>query len=166
MTQSGKTVARAILAVTGITLLVANVYALQNYYFLENQWVKSDLREAAGKLAKEFQAGDVVVHITESSFRPFQWYLGDGVVQGVIDPPVYQPHLFRVTGDGRLPQSASGFQRIWLVLYSDQFHPNLAEMTRGWMDHHHHFIRAVFDSGTVFVGLYERQDPQLLPAAK
>jgi mannosyltransferase len=165
MTQPGKTATRAVVVLTGIALLIANVYALQNYYFLENQWVKSDLREASNKLAKEFRTGDVVVHITESSFRPFQCYLGDEVKQGMIDAPVYQPHLFRVTGDGRLPQSTSGFQRIWLVLYPDQFHPNLAETTRDWMNHHHHFVRVLYDSSTVFVGLYERQDPQLVPAA-
>ncbi len=166
MTQPRKMASRAVLVLTGIALLVANLYALRNYYFLENRWVKSDLREAAGKLAKEFQAGDVVVHITESSFRPFQWYLGDGVGQGVIDPPVYQPHLFRVTGDGRLPQSTSGFRRIWLVLYPDQFHPDLAGTTHDWMNRHHHFVRALYDSSTVFVGLYERLDPQLAPTAK
>jgi uncharacterized membrane protein len=166
MTQPGKMAARGILVLTGIALLVANLYALRNYYFLENRWVKSDLREAAGKLAKEFQAGDVIVHVTESSFRPFQYYLGNGAGQGMIDPPVYQPHLFRVTGDGRLPQSTGGFQRVWLVLYPDQFHPNLAETTRDWMNHHHHFVRALYDSGTLFVGLYEPQDPQLAPTAK
>jgi uncharacterized membrane protein len=165
VTQAGKMVTRAVLVLTGIVLLVANVYALRNYYFMENRWVKSDLREAAGKLAREFQAGDVVVHITESSFRPFQCYLGDGVDQGMINPPVYQPHLFRVTGDGRLPQSTRGFKRIWLVLYPDQFHPDLAETTRDWMNHHHHFVRALYDANTVFVGLYERQDPQLVPVA-
>jgi uncharacterized membrane protein len=166
VTQPGKMATRAVLVFTVVTLLVANLYALRNYYFLENRWVKSDLREAAGKLAKEFQAGDVVVHITESSLRPFQCYLGDGVGQGVIAPPVYQPHLFRVTGDGRLPQSTRGFRRIWLVLYPDQFHPNLAETTRDWMNHHHHFVRAPYDSSTVFVGLYERQDPQLVPTSR
>ncbi len=166
MTQPGKMVARAVLIFTAIALLAANLYALRNYYFLENRWVKSDLRDAAGKLAKELRAGDIVVHMTESSFRPFQWYLGDGVGQGVINPPVYQPHLFPVTGDGRLPQSTSGIHRIWLVLYPDQFHPNLAQTTRDWMDHHHHFVQTLYDSGGVFVGLYERQDPQLAPTAK
>ncbi len=166
VSQPCKMAARAVLVLAGIALLVANLYALRNYYFLENRWVKSDLREAAVRLAKEFQAGDVVVHITESSFRPFQCYLGDGVRQGVIDPPVYQPHLFRVTGDGRLPQSTSGFRRIWLVLYPDQFHPDLAETTHDSMNHHHHFVRALYDSNAVFVGLYERQDAQLVPTAK
>jgi uncharacterized membrane protein len=166
LSQPGKIAARAVVAFTGMVLLLANVYALRNYYFLENRWVKSDLRRAAGKLEKEFQAGDVVVHLTESSLRPFQWYLGDRVTQGVIDPPVYQPHLFHVTGDGRLPQSASGIRRIWLVLYPDQFHPNVAETTRDWMDRHHHFVRALHESSTVFIGLYERRDPQLAPTAK
>ncbi|MGO9526487.1 MAG: glycosyltransferase family 39 protein [Verrucomicrobiia bacterium] len=166
VSQPCKMAARAVAILIVAALLVANLYALRNYYFLENRWVKSDLREAAVRLAKEFQANDVVVHITDSSFRPFQCYLGDGVRQGVIDPPVYQPHLFRVTGDGRLPQSTSGFRRIWLVLYPDQFHPNLAGTTRDWMNHHHHFVRALYDSNAVFVGLYERQDPQLVTTAK
>jgi mannosyltransferase len=166
VTQSGKVATRTVVVLAAIALLAANVYALRNYYFLENRWVKSDLRGAAGKLANEFRAGDIVVHLTESSFRPFQWYLGAGVVQGMIDPPVYQPHLFRVTGDGRLPQSSSGFRRIWLVLYPDQFHPDLAERARDWMNQHHHFVCAIYSSNTVFVGLYERQNPQLVPAAK
>jgi hypothetical protein len=166
VTQPGKMATRTVLVLTGIALLVANAYALRNYSFLETRWVKSDLREAAGKLAKEFQAGDIVVHITESSFRPFQYYLGVGVVQGIIAPPAYLPHKFRVIGDERLPQSTTEFRRIWLVLYPDQFHPNLAEPTRDWMGHHHHFIRALYDSGNVFVGLYERQDPQLVPITK
>lgn len=164
--QARKTSARAAVASIGVLLVAANSHALRNYYFLENRWVKSDLREAAGKLVKEFQTGDVVVHITESSLRPFQWYLGAGADQGMIAPPVYQPHLFRVTGDGRIPQSTRGFQRIWLVLYPDQFHPDLAGTTRDWMNQHHHFVRAIHDANGVFVGLYERQDPQLVPTAK
>ena len=79
-------------------------------------------------------------------------------------PPVYLPHLFPVTGDGRLPSATGNFQRIWLVLYPDHFHPDRAEKTRDWMNQHHHFVQALYDSSTVFVGLYERQDPQLAPA--
>jgi len=50
VTRPGKMAARTVLALTGIALLAANLYALRNYYFLENRWVKSDLRDAAGKL--------------------------------------------------------------------------------------------------------------------
>jgi hypothetical protein len=79
---------------------------------------------------------------------------------------VYLPHLFRVTGDGRLPQSTNGFQRIWLVLYPDFAHPGVADKDHGWMDQHHQFVRVLHDFGTVFVGLYERRDSQLAPTGE
>ena len=79
-------------------------------------------------------------------------------------PPVYLPHLFRVTGDGRLPSATGGFQRIWLVLYPDFAHLGVPERTRDWMDQHHHFVEALHESGMIFVGLYERKDTQLIPA--
>jgi uncharacterized membrane protein len=159
--QAGRAVARAIVAFAVAALLVANVYALRNYYFSNNGWVKSDLRVAAGKIAREFRSGDIIVHSSEFSYRPFEYYLGDGVAQGVITAPVYLAHLFQVTGDGRLPQSTSGFKRIWLVLYPDFAHPGVPEKTRDWMDHHHHFLQPLHNSSMVFVGLYERQDAPL-----
>jgi uncharacterized membrane protein len=164
--QPARAVARAEVAFAVAVLLVANLYALRNYYVSNNGWVKSDLRVAAGKLAREFRSGDIIVHSSEFSYRPFECYLGDGVAQGVITAPVYLPHLFRVTGDGRLPQSTSGFRRIWLVLYPDFAHPGVPEKTRDWMDNHHHFLQPLHNSSTVFVGLYERQDPQLVPAGE
>jgi len=82
----------------------------------------------------------------------------------VAMPPVYLPHLFRVTGDGRLPSSTAGFQRIWLVLYPDFAHPGVPEKARAWMDHHHHFVRPLHESSMILVGLYERNDAQLIPA--
>jgi uncharacterized membrane protein len=164
--QTGKATARALVVFAVVALLSANLCALRNYYFSENAWVKSDLREAAGQLAREFQAGDIVVHTSEFSYRPFEFYLGNGVEQGVATSPVYLPHLFRVTGDGRLPSSMDGFHRIWLVLYPDHFHPDRAEKTREWMDQHHHFVQPLHDSSTVFVGLYERKDAQLVPTEK
>ncbi|HTS16548.1 MAG TPA: glycosyltransferase family 39 protein [Verrucomicrobiae bacterium] len=163
ITQSGRTMARVVVTFIGVALLASNAFALRNYYFSENGWVKSDLRDATTKLAVEIEPGDIVVHLSEHSLRPFQCYLGSGVAEGVIDTPVYQSHLFAVTGDGRLPQSTAGYKRIWLVLYPDQFHRDLAETARDWMNQHHHFLRALHESNTVFVGLYERRDPQLAP---
>jgi uncharacterized membrane protein len=164
--QPGKTAARLAIGFGALALLAANLYALRNYYSSENAWVKSDLRVAAGKLVGEFRTGDIIVHTSEFSYRPFEYYLGTNVAQGVIRAPVYLSHLFRVTGDGRLPQSTGGFQRIWLVLYPDQFHPEIAEKSHGWMDQHHQFVRALHNSSTVFVGLYERRDPQLAPTSE
>jgi uncharacterized membrane protein len=164
--QPGKTAARLTMGFGAIALLVANLYALRNYYSSENAWVKSDLRVAAGKLAGEFRAGDIILHTSEFSYRPFEYYLGTNVAQGVITAPVYLPHLFRLTGDGRLPQPTDGFRRIWLVLYPDFAHPGVAEKDHGWMDRHHQFVRAVHNSSTVFVGLYDRRDGQLVPASE
>ena len=163
-TQAGRGITRALVVFAVVVLLTANLYALRNYYFSENDWVKSDLHEAAHELGQRFQADDIIVHTSEFSYRPFEYYLGRGIAQGVATPPVYLPHLFPVTGDGRLPSATGNFQRIWLVLYPDHFHPDRAEKTRDWMNQHHHFVQALYDSSTVFVGLYERQDPQLAPA--
>jgi uncharacterized membrane protein len=166
ITHAGRPLVRSVTVLAGLLLLLANLHALRNYYFSENDWVKSDLRDAATRLATEIQPGDIVLHLSEHSLRPFQCYLGTRVVQSVIDTPVYRPHLFLVTGDGRLPQSTAGYKRIWLILYPDQFHRDLAETTRNWMNQHHHFVKALRDSSTVFIGLYERLDPQLAPIPK
>jgi len=164
--QTCKTTARLAMGLGAITLLVANMSALRNYYSSENAWVKSDLRVAAGKLAGEVRPSDIILHTSEFSYRPFEYYLGTNIAQGVITAPVYLPHLFRVTGDGRLPQSTNGFQRIWLVLYPDFAHPGVADKDHGWMDQHHHFLRVLHDSSTAFVGLYERRDSQLAPTGE
>lgn len=164
--QPAGTATRATAAATVAVLLVANLYTLQSYYFSENAWVKSDLRSAANDLAKEFHTGDIILHTSEFSYRPFEYYLGRDIAQGVVTPPKYLSHLFPVTGDGQLPKSTTSFSRIWLVLYPDQFHTDLAEQTRDWMNQHHHFVRPLHDSATVFIGLYDRRDPQLAPASE
>jgi mannosyltransferase len=164
--QPAGTASRVTVVASVAVLLVANLYALHRYYFSENAWIKSDLRSAANDLTNEFHTGDIILHTSESSYRPFEYYLGRDVAQGVVTPPKYLSHLFHVTGDGQLPKSTTGFNRIWLVLYPDQFHPDLAEQTRDWMNHHHNFVRPLYDSATVFVGLYDRRDPQLTPASE
>jgi mannosyltransferase len=164
--QPAGTAPRITVVASVAVLLVANLFALQSYYFSENAWIKSDLRSAASDLGKEFQTGDIVLHTSEFSYRPFEYYLGRDVAQGVVPPPKYLSHLFRVTGDGQLPKSTTSFHRIWLVLYPDQFHPDLATQTRDWMNHHHHFVQTLHDSSTVFIGLYDRRDPQLAPASE
>jgi uncharacterized membrane protein len=156
---------RAMAAIIAV-LLAANLYALKHYYFSENAWVKSDLRSAANDLAKEFHVGDVILHTSESSYRPLEYYLGRDIAQGVVIPPKYLSHLFHVTGDGQLPKSTISFDHIWLVLYPDQFHSDLAEQTHDWMNRHHHFVRALHDSSTIFIGLYDRRDPQLAPGSE
>jgi uncharacterized membrane protein len=146
-----------------IALVSANVFALRNYYSSDNPWVKSDLRGGAQEVAGEFQAGDVVVHSSQFTYRPFQYYLGDHVVEGVVRQPEKLSHLFAVIGDGHLPQNVTDFKRIWLVLYPDFKNQGFDEKVRQWMDAHHHFVRVLRSSPTLSIGLYERQGSELAP---
>ena len=146
-----------------VILVSANLFALRNYYISDNPWVKSDLREGADEVARDLRAGDVIVHSSQFSYRPFQYYLGDRVVEGVVRQPEKLPHLFAVTGDGQLPQDGKNFRRIWLVLYPDFKNQDFHEKVRTWMDGHHHFVQALHSSSTLFIGLYECQGAELAP---
>jgi hypothetical protein len=125
--------------------------------------VKSDLREGANEIAGNFRAGDVIVHSSQFTYRPFQYYLGDQVIQGVVRQPEKLSHLFAVIGDGHLPQNGADFKRIWLVLYPDFKEQGFDEKVHKWMDFHHHFVQVLHSSPTLFIGLYERQGSELAP---
>jgi uncharacterized membrane protein len=147
-----------------VALVSANLFALRNYYVSDNPWVKSDLRDGAHEVAEGFRAGDVVVHSSQFTYRPFQYYLGDRVIQGVVrQPEKSSHHLFAVIGDGHLPQNGANFKRIWLVLYPDFKEQGFDEKVHGWMDIHHHFVQMLYSSPTLFIGLYERQGSDLAP---
>jgi mannosyltransferase len=146
-----------------VALVSANFFALRNYYASENPWVKSDLREGAHEVAGNFHAGDVIVHSSQFTYRPFQYYLGDRVLQGVVRQPEQLAHLFAVIGDGHLPQNDANFRRIWLVLYPDFKEQGFDEKVHKWMDGHHQFVRVLHSSPTLFIGLYDRQGPELAP---
>jgi len=146
-----------------VALVSANLFALRNYYLSDNPWVKSDLREGAHEVARDFRAGDVIVHSSQFTYRPFQYYLGDRVIQGVVRQPEKLSHLFAVIGDGHLPQNGADFKRIWLVLYPDFKEQGFDEKVHKWMDAHHHYVQVLHSSPTLFIGLYERQGSELAP---
>jgi uncharacterized membrane protein len=151
-------------AAVGLGLLALfNLYALWNYYSAENWWVKSPLREMSALVGREFRQGDLVIHFSRFSYRPFQYYLGDRVVQGLIQETENTPALFQVMGDSRLPAEREHFRRIWLVLQHDFQHPGLDLRLLQWMNQHHHRLRIVHDSRNLFVGLYERRSAELVP---
>jgi hypothetical protein len=156
-------IARLVSGLTVFALISANLFALRNYYTSSNPWVKSDLREGAHEIAGNFHAGDVIVHSSQFTYRPFQYYLGDQVLQGVVRQPEKLSHLFAVIGNGHLPQNGADFRRIWLVLYPDFKEQGFDEKVHEWMDHHHHFVQVLHSSPTLFIGLYERQGFELAP---
>jgi len=172
-TASGRAI-----AVAGIGTLVAfNLFALQGYYFNDNWWVKSALREASAQVAGKFQPGDIVIHSSRFSYRPFQYYLartdqigagrqtgaGDCITQGLVVETENFPKLFGVIGDSRLPNDTAPFRRVWLVLYPDFQQPGLHERVLDWMNKHHALRRVVYDSRTLDVALYDRRDAALTP---
>jgi uncharacterized membrane protein len=161
-----KGVGRLMSVVMGVTLASANLFALDHYHFSANAWVKSDLRQGADEVAKDYRAGDVIVHSTQFSYRPFQYYLAQETVQGVVGQPENLTHLFAVIGDERLPENGTAFKRIWLVLYSDFKNQGSDAVVHNWMDQHHRLLQVLHNSPTLFIALYERQGPDLAPAIK
>ena len=152
------------IAIAGIgTLIAFNLFALQGYYFNDNWWVKSPLRKASAKVAGKFQPGDIVIHSSRFSYRPFQYYISDRVTQGLLVETDNFPGLFRVIGDSRLPNDTAPFRRIWLVLYPDFQQPDLHLRVLDWMNQYHTLRRVVYDSRTLYVALYDRYDAALTP---
>ncbi|MBM3860979.1 MAG: hypothetical protein FJ395_15215 [Verrucomicrobia bacterium] len=142
-------------ATLAVLLAAANLFALQHYYFSPNPWIRSPLREASETVAKEIQTGDVIVHSSRFSYRPFQFYLGDNIAQGLAQPDNDEPLLYRVIGDGRLP--AKEARRLWLVLWPDFQQPGFHNQVLSQMNARCSRHREVFSSPQLLVMLYEKQ---------
>jgi len=134
-------------------LAVANLFALQRYYFTENRWIRSPLRDASEMVAKEFQPGDAVVHSSRFSYRSFQFYLGDKAAQGLVRPDDGEPSLYRAIGNGQLPTGMP--RRIWLVLWPDFQQPGFHNQVLTEMNARHPRHREVFSSPQLLVMLYD-----------
>jgi uncharacterized membrane protein len=147
-------------------LLASNLWALRNYYFSDNwrltSWIKSPSREVSWQVEREFLDGDIVIHSSRFSYRPFQYYLGQNIAQGQIAESEPKPNLFKVIGDGRL-DTARDYRRIWLVLYPDFQQPQRHRAMMAWMEEHHRRIRIVHESPNLLVALYERQGGEIAP---
>ena len=139
--------------VLAVVLAAANLWALQRYYVAPNPWIRSPLREAAAIVQRDYQTGDVVVHSSRFSYRPFQWYLDEKVAQGLFRPDKGTPSLCRVIGDGRLAVCAP--KRIWLVLWLDFQQPGFHKQVLAEMNARHARCREVFSSPQLWVMLYD-----------
>ncbi len=133
-----------------VLLFAANSVALGRYYFAENVWVRSPLRAISGTISREMQTGDVVVHSSEFSCRPMQFYLDEKIPQAVA-------------GVGHLSGDAAGVRRIWLVLWVDFRQPQAHNQLLAWMNAHHRWQRTVYDSAQMYVAVYEQKDPRVMP---
>jgi Dolichyl-phosphate-mannose-protein mannosyltransferase len=150
------------LAVLGV-LFILNLHALYGYYTHSNEWVKSPLRTISALIAREFRPGDIVVHSSQFSYRPLQFYLNQNVRQGLLVATEKRPGLLGIIGTGQMPHDSAQYRRIWLVVFTDFLQPGASWRVVDWMNAHHRLQRMVLSSETLYVGLYERGDAPLGP---
>jgi hypothetical protein len=139
-----------------LVLIAGNLFALQSYFFADNirvtTWIRSPLRDISRQIAGEFREGDVVLHSSRFSYRPFQFYLGEKVAQGMADPTQEPALVTQLIGDGRIRPE---FRRVWLVLQPDFQHPRrhvelLEQVRQGYRQ-----VKLLHESPQLFVALYE-----------
>lgn len=145
-------------------LVILNLNALWRYYSPENWWIKSAVREVCAKVGNKLQDGDIVVHSSKFSHRPFQYYLKGRLAQGAIIKTADTPRLFQAIGDYEFPKHTEHFKRIWLVVQRDFQYPGVDQRVGGWMDRHHRPLRTIHDSSSPKVYLYEKVHPELAPS--
>jgi 4-amino-4-deoxy-L-arabinose transferase-like glycosyltransferase len=140
-------------AVAAFLLAGANVVALQHYYCTKSPWVRSPLREVSTMLVSEMRTGDVVVHSSRFSYRPFQFYLAGKIPQGMVRPANEETSLCRVIGEGRLP--VGEVRRVWLVLWPDFQQPDFHNQVLAYMNAYYAQRQEKYASSQLLVMLYE-----------
>jgi len=118
-------------AILTVLVVAGNLWALSRYYFAENAWIRSDLRAAAARVAAGYRPGDLVVHTSRFSYRPFQVYLDPTIPQVVERETEPMPALFQVIGSRELPAAVTG--RVWLVTFPDFQRPDAGAVTAAWL---------------------------------
>jgi uncharacterized membrane protein len=141
-------------------LVAGNLFALQNYFFTDNfrvtTWIWSPLREMSRQIAGEFREGDVVLHSSRFSYRPFQFYLGDRVKQGMTDPRPEPSLVVDLIGTGRAPDE---MMRVWLVLQPDFQNPRQHVELLQQIRTNYRQVKVLHESPQLFVALYEPAVP-------
>jgi uncharacterized membrane protein len=106
----------------GIGLILVMVLSLWGYY-VDPDFQKPPMREAAALVQKGFEEGDAVLHTSDGSYLPFLIYLGDSdhfLLQG--DPDPRKPEaVYRMWG-GELVRKGDlrdRFERLWLIVALD-----------------------------------------------
>jgi hypothetical protein len=135
----------------------ANLIALSAYYWQPNLMTKSALRVAAQRVATEYQPGDLVVHTSRFTYRPFQVYLGGRVRQGLERETEEMPALFRVIGESRLPDNWIAAPRLWLVTCADFQRREAGNILGAAVSQTHDYRQQVLADAWMQVELYVRR---------
>ncbi len=155
---------RRLLLATVTLLVAANLNGLAQYYFLPNAWIRSALRTAAGQVAGGFRSGDLVVHASRFSYRPFQHYLDAQVPQVLEEETEPMPHLFRVIGTRGLPRNQTHYNRVWVIWQADFQRPTAGDQIREWLREAYDEGQEVFRTPELQVTLHQRQMAESLLA--
>ena len=150
------------LALLGV-FFAGSGYGVFHYFADPNWWIRPPHREIAERLARICQDGDLIVHVSRFTYRPYQFYQRGRCAAGLIRETEDTPGLFRVIGDSGLPQDTSAVKRIWLVAYDDFQQPREARKIAGWMNRFHVRKEVLLADRLNFVALYERKDPRVAP---
>jgi len=150
---------RALFRVMGGMLCAMMVAVLPNYYFNPDVQ-KPPMREAARAVAARFQAGDVVVHTSDSSALAFMYYAPHLPNEFLAGDPDYVTETTRGRSGriaGLVPREMSaviaGRSRVWLVVALDH---NIAYQKARMAEFDRAFTRQEHASiGGIDVLLYE-----------
>jgi 4-amino-4-deoxy-L-arabinose transferase-like glycosyltransferase len=150
-------------AATLLLFFAGSVYGTARYFADPNPLIRPPHREVARRLANRCEDGDLVVHVSRFTYRPYQVYQDGRCAAGLLRETEDLPGLFAVIGDSRLHRDARGVDRIWLVAYDDFQQRGLAKRVVGWMNGHHERKEVLFADRRVFVALYQRKDDRAWP---
>lgn len=152
--------------VVGFALLaILSASSLRSYLFRPNWWAKSSTRKLANMVAKFYKDGDLVVHTSRFSARPFQYYLkGKNINSCLIKETEEMPNLFKLIG--RL--DCSSFQeqpkRIWFVGYSDFQNKNYHHRALEWYSKNHELVEISYFDDFFIIGLLSLKPAPLFPS--
>ncbi len=132
-----------ILAVLMLAHLALSLFV---YYRLDR---KEDYRSAADFVVNQYQPGDLVLFVANSSETLFNWYQKDripkeqriGVPRSFLDPPNQSPGIVISTLQDIqcLPNFVAVARRVWLIRLRTQYH-DPHELTFKWMEQHCRWI--------------------------
>jgi len=144
---------------TGLVILaLLSATSTRTYLFNDNWWAKSSTRKLAKMVAQFYKDGDLVVHTSRFSARPFQYYLKDKNIQMcLIKETEDLPKLFELIGRLDCPNANESIKRIWLVGYADFQNPNYHNRALEWYAKNHDLLEVSYFDGYFVTGLFARK---------
>lgn len=149
----------------GLALLaLLSIASLRSYLFQPNWWAKSSTRKLAEMVAEFYRDGDLIVHTSRFSSRPFQYYLKDKNIKScLIKETEEMPNLFSLIGRFDCSDFRGQANRVWLVGYADFQNPNYHHRALDWYAKNHDLLELSYFDSYFVVGLILLKPAPLFP---